>query len=147
MLQQVAAAIETIPDRRQQSNLVAAAGILAGLVLDKRLIQRLMRRDLMQESVIYQEWREEARAEARSALYQELREEAKAEAHQELLAEGRRAEGRSLVLRLLNRKVGELPDEVRSQVDALSLPQLESLGEALLDFSNLPDLTHWLAQN
>ncbi|WP_199332756.1 DUF4351 domain-containing protein [Nostoc sp. FACHB-190] len=43
--------------------------------------------------------------------------------------------------------LGELPQEVRSQIDVLSLTQLESLGEALLDFSSLLDLNNWLAQN
>jgi Domain of unknown function (DUF4351) len=35
---------------------------------------------------------------------------------------------------------------VRSRVDALTIAQLESLGEALLDFSNLSDLEAWLAE-
>ncbi len=39
-----------------------------------------------------------------------------------------------LVLRLLTRRVGELPQEVRSRIETLSLEQLENLGEALLDF-------------
>ncbi len=52
---------------------------------------------------------------------------------------------RMMVLRLLTRKVGELPAEVRSQIDLLTIPQLESLGEALLDFADFADLTLWLA--
>ncbi|MBD2019695.1 DUF4351 domain-containing protein [Leptolyngbya sp. FACHB-36] len=52
---------------------------------------------------------------------------------------------RSLVLRLLARRVGELPEAVRSRIDALSVTQLESLGEALLDFTQLSDLETWLA--
>jgi Domain of unknown function (DUF4351) len=40
--------------------------------------------------------------------------------------------------------VGELTPEVRSQVQSLSLPELEALGEALLDFSALSDLLGWL---
>lgn len=51
---------------------------------------------------------------------------------------------RSLILRLLTRKVGELPDSIRSQIEALSTTQLELLGESLLDFSNLSDLEAWL---
>jgi predicted transposase YdaD len=47
---------------------------------------------------------------------------------------------RSLILRLLSRRVGILSSEVRSQVESLSLEQLESLGEALLDFSTAADL-------
>jgi predicted transposase YdaD len=53
---------------------------------------------------------------------------------------------RSLILRLLARRVGEVPEAAQSQIDALSLIQLESLGEALLDFSNLADLEAWLAE-
>jgi len=41
--------------------------------------------------------------------------------------------------------VGELPEPIRTQIDTLSLTQLESMGEALLDFANLSDLEAWLA--
>jgi predicted transposase YdaD len=54
---------------------------------------------------------------------------------------------RSLILRLLTRKVETLPEAARSPVDALAMTQLESLGEALLDFSDLSDLEMWLAEN
>ncbi len=51
---------------------------------------------------------------------------------------------RSLIFRLLNRRVGELPEPVRLQLEVLSVPQLETLCEALLDFSSLSDLEAWL---
>lgn len=51
---------------------------------------------------------------------------------------------RSLVLRLLARKVGNLSDLNLTQIEALSIAQLESLGEALLDFRSINDLTAWL---
>lgn len=54
---------------------------------------------------------------------------------------------RSLVLRLLTRRVGELPEPVRSQIEALPIAQLELLGEALLDFETIADLDAWLQQN
>lgn len=54
---------------------------------------------------------------------------------------------RSLILRLLTRKVGALPESTRSPVEALTINQLEALGEALLDFSSLPDLDTWLVEN
>ena len=54
---------------------------------------------------------------------------------------------RSLVLRQLNRRVGQLSVTFRSKIDRLSLPQLENLGEALLDFSSIQDLEDWLAQH
>ncbi|MCU0570387.1 MAG: DUF4351 domain-containing protein [Oculatellaceae cyanobacterium Prado106] len=51
---------------------------------------------------------------------------------------------RSLILRQLNRRVGEIPAPTLEQIQALSLEQLESLGEALLDFTSIADLTQWL---
>jgi predicted transposase YdaD len=53
-------------------------------------------------------------------------------------------EAQSLILRLLSRRVGVFSSEVRSQVESLPLEQLESLGEALLDFSTAADLDEWL---
>ncbi|MEB3292118.1 MAG: DUF4351 domain-containing protein, partial [Synechococcales bacterium] len=51
---------------------------------------------------------------------------------------------RSLILRLLNRKFGQLPDRTLDRIQTLTLPQLEQLGDALLDFSAIADLTTWL---
>ena len=55
ILQIVAEAIEQINDTRIQSNVAASTAILAGLVLNKKLIKRLLRSDAMRESVIYQD--------------------------------------------------------------------------------------------
>ncbi|MBD2678714.1 DUF4351 domain-containing protein [Nostoc paludosum FACHB-159] len=52
-----------------------------------------------------------------------------------------------LVLRLLQKRVGELPEEVKKQVQSLSLQELEALGEALLDFTTMDDLLDWLQQH
>jgi hypothetical protein len=54
---------------------------------------------------------------------------------------------RSLILRQLNRRVGALSETARSQIDTLSLNQLEALGEALLDFRTIADLDGWLQAN
>ena len=59
--------------------------------------------------------------------------------------EGREEEARSLISRLLTRKLGSLPDSLQTQVNALSLEQLEALGEALFDFAEASDLETWLA--
>jgi predicted transposase/invertase (TIGR01784 family) len=58
-LRQVAERVDQLSDRTMQSNLTASAAILAGLVLDRALVKRILRRDLMQESVIYQDILEE----------------------------------------------------------------------------------------
>jgi predicted transposase/invertase (TIGR01784 family) len=68
--------------------------------------------------------------------------------YQEALQEGRQAGEQAgearLVLRLLTRRFGELSSALQSQIQSLSLSQLESLGEALLDFSQPSDLQDWL---
>lgn len=60
--------------------------------------------------------------------------------------EARADEAKSLILRQLTRQVGELPESARVKIDTLSLMQLESLAEALLDFSNLSDLEVWFVE-
>jgi hypothetical protein len=52
-----------------------------------------------------------------------------------------------LVLRLLTRRIGNVTSTMQVQVQALSLNQLEALGEALLDFSDPADLVNWLNEN
>ncbi len=58
--------------------------------------------------------------------------------------EAREDEARSLVLRLLTRRVGNLAQPLQSRVEKLGCVQLESLGEALLDFQSIADLETWL---
>jgi predicted transposase/invertase (TIGR01784 family) len=73
-------------------------------------------------------------------VYRELREE---------VTEGAKTEeALKLVLRQLTRRLKqELSEEMRSQITALPLSQLEELGEALVDFEQLNDLTTWLEQH
>ena len=49
--------------------------------------------------------------------------------------EKQQEQAQTLVLRQLQKRVGELPQQVRGQIQGLSLEQLEALGKALLDFS------------
>ena len=50
-----------------------------------------------------------------------------------------------LTIRLLTRKVGNLPPELLAKVSSLNLEQVEALAEALLDFKQVEDLERWLA--
>lgn len=118
-LRQVAERIDGVSDLRVQSNVAASTGILAGLTLKKDFINQVLRKDIMQQSVIYQAWKEE------------------------FLKEGEY----SLVLRQLTRCIGNISPELRSQIQALSLDQLNALGEALLDFSEPTHLVNWLQDN
>ncbi len=51
---------------------------------------------------------------------------------------------RSLMQRLLTRRFGDLQDPIGVQISSLTIDQLEALGDALLDFTTIDDLTHWL---
>jgi predicted transposase YdaD len=97
-----------------------SSGILAGLLLKRDFINQVLRRDIMQQSVIYQEWREE------------------------FLKEGEERGERSLILHQFLRRIGKVTPERRSQIQSLSLTQLEALGEALLDFTKPDDLDEWM---
>jgi predicted transposase YdaD len=79
-----------------------------------------------------------------SPWYQEILREGERLGEQRGRQEGRQEEGQSLILRQLTRRVGDLSAEATAQVQALSLGQLESLGEALLDFTTIADLMDWL---
>ena len=128
VLAQVVKELEQITDPREQSNLVAATSILAGLELEEQTIRQLIRSPVMREST----------------MYQSILREGRAEGIEQGLIQGRTVEGRELVLKLLTRKLGSLSLEVTAKVSNLSLEKLEALGEALLDFTNFRDLETWL---
>lgn len=47
-------------------------------------------------------------------------------------------------MRQLKKRFGEIPVTISSQVEDLSIEDLESLGEDFLDFNSLEDLLSWL---
>jgi hypothetical protein len=49
-----------------------------------------------------------------------------------------------LILRQLNRRIGEIESSFIETIRTLTIDQLELLGEALLDFSTVTDLEQWL---
>jgi predicted transposase YdaD len=117
----VAARIEEIGVGKVQADLAATASILAGLVLNRDLVKQILRRDIMRESVIYQDILEEGEAK------------------------GRAVEATALVIRQLTRKLGNINSNLLAKIEALSLERVELLGEDLLDFTAISDLEQWLA--
>jgi predicted transposase YdaD len=75
-------------------------------------------------------------------VYQEAKAEGKAEG-QEI---GLQRE-RSLIVKLLNRKLGSFSPQLFDRVNSLQFDRLESLGEDLLDFTSIADLEAWFSQN
>ena len=60
--------------------------------------------------------------------------------------EGRRRQAGALALRQLERRCGSIDAPTSARIEALSLPQLEELALALLDFRDAQDLQTWLEQ-
>jgi predicted transposase/invertase (TIGR01784 family) len=77
-------------------------------------------------------------------VYQEAKAEGKAEGEVIGEARGQTIGQLSLVLLLIDRKFGPLPDGVREQIATLSRERLESLAMALLDFETMTELETWL---
>lgn len=48
------------------------------------------------------------------------------------------------MLRLLNRRFGQITPDIEQRVRSLPVARIEDLGEALLDFQNAADLTNWI---
>ena len=67
--------------------------------------------------------------------------------YQDILQKGLQQGELAVVVRQLTRRLGTIPPEVRNLIQALPLPQLENLAEALLDFTNVNDLVAWLEAN
>jgi predicted transposase YdaD len=84
----------------------------------------VFREDMMRESVIYQDILQQGEQKGRQ--------------------EGRQEGELALILRQLTRRVGAVSPKAEAQIRTLSLAQLETLGEALLDFSQPSDLDDWL---
>jgi predicted transposase YdaD len=123
---------------RQDEQLIELESLLAffaSFVLGTDVVRQIMRWDMavLRESP----WYQEILKEGERLGQQKGRQEGK--------QEGKQEEGQLLILKQLSRQVGTLSPEVTAQLQTLSLEQLETLGEALLDFSELADLTKWLA--
>ncbi|BAZ88336.1 Rpn family recombination-promoting nuclease/putative transposase [Dolichospermum compactum] len=104
VLTQVAQAVEAINDQQQQKNIAAASSILAGLVLKKDVIRKILRSEIMRESVIYQEILEEGEAKGK--------------------AEGKAETTRKLALNLL--RIGMNLEQI-AEVTELSLEEVQTL--------------------
>ena len=66
-------------------------------------------------------------------------------AYREIFGQGRQEGELEMALRLLRRRCGELNPQQEARIRSLSLEQLETLAEVLLDFEGPSDLEAWLA--
>lgn len=124
LLEQVAQEVAMIGEIEQRNNISACVFVLAGLRFEKKLIRQLFREDIMRESVTYQD-----------ILQQGV---------QQGVQQGMQRGEVAILQRQISRRFGELEPQLSEQIQRLDIPQLENLGEALLDFSNVADLAAWL---
>ncbi|HBB36157.1 MAG TPA: hypothetical protein DC064_31375 [Cyanobacteria bacterium UBA9273] len=127
LLAQVAEQIATISNREQQQTIASCTQIFAGLRFEKDIIRQLLREEIMQGSVIYQD-----------ILQQGV---------QQGVQRGRQQGESTIILRLLNRRLGTINPVLQEQICSLSTFLLEELAEALLDFFTVEDLVTWLRRN
>ncbi|MBH8571605.1 Rpn family recombination-promoting nuclease/putative transposase [Nostocaceae cyanobacterium CENA369] len=138
LLSQVSQNIAKIPDKASQQDIAAYTEILAGLKFEKDLIRQFLREEIMQESVIYQDILQKG-----ERIGQKRGEKIGQKRGEEI---GQKTGEERLVIRLINRKFGELQPALIERIKLLSTEELEALGEALLDFSGVSDLVAWLNQ-
>ncbi|MBD2276950.1 DUF4351 domain-containing protein [Aphanizomenon flos-aquae] len=130
LLSQIANNVAKIADRETKQDIAAYTEILAGLRFEKDFIRQLLSEDIMQESVIYQDILQkgerigEQRGEQRGELKGELK----------------------FCLFLLNQRFGEIDSLIVEKVKGLPVEQLENLGAALFNISEVADLVTWLNQ-
>jgi flagellar biosynthesis/type III secretory pathway protein FliH len=63
------------------------------------------------------------------------------------LQQGRQQGEADLVLKLITRRLGAISSSQEKAVRRLPLRKIEALGEALLDFTSVADLSRWLRNN
>ena len=124
--------VEQLPEPDQRRQVSSYVQLMAGLKYDKEVVRRLFSEGIMRESVIYQEMFQagEAQGEARNEARNEARGEARGRCH--------------MAIRILSRQLGNLSPSLVSQLNDLSLKQIEALGDVMVDFISLEDLTQWL---
>ncbi|NEQ11864.1 MAG: Rpn family recombination-promoting nuclease/putative transposase, partial [Moorea sp. SIO4E2] len=124
LLEQVVAQVDRIEEKPLRGNLAACVDVLAGLRFDQDLVRRLLREEVMEESVTYQD------------IIQKGVEKG--------LQRGKQEEAVLIVMRLLTLKLGLIDPVLQQQIEGLSITRLEELSEALLNFETATDLAVWL---
>jgi len=119
-LRQVAKQIENIADKQVQSNVAASTAIISGIALSQEIIQRLLRSEIMKESVIYQSILQEGLAEGKAKGIAEGMAKGIAEGKAKGIAETTK----QLALNMLRSNIAM---DLVVQITGLSLKQVQKL--------------------
>ena len=131
--QSILASAKTAAEFRRNLDLVEAILVNKFPKLSIEEIQRML--DLREADV------------TQTRFYQEVLQIGRREGEQQGMQQGMQQGETNMVIRQLTRRFGNLTPNQVEKVRSLSLSQLESLGEALLDFNNLSDLENWFINN
>ncbi|WLT39514.1 Rpn family recombination-promoting nuclease/putative transposase [Synechocystis sp. B12] len=139
-------AVIKLRNNEQLQDLEPLLSFFASFVLDIPLIQQIMRWDMtvLRESPWYQEILKEGLEKGEQQGLQQGLQRGLQEGLQRGLQEGLQRGESTLILRQLGRRFGQIDLTIEQKIKSLSLAQLETLGENLLDFSCKQDLFDWL---
>jgi predicted transposase/invertase (TIGR01784 family) len=107
-LRDVAVQINNIANKQVQRNVAASTAIISGIALDKAIIQRLLRSEIMKESVIYQDILMEGEAKGKA----------------EGKAEGRAETARQIALNML---LSNVSTDLVAKFTGLTIKQVQKL--------------------
>ena len=82
-----------------------------------------------------------------SVIYQDILQKGEEKGRKEGEKLGRELGEQRTIIRLLNRRFGELDSSLVDRIKTLNIEKLDNLADALLDFSNINDLGTWLNSN
>ena len=125
LAQNILCSLETVEEFQQKLDLVEAILVNKFPKLSIEEIQKML--DIREADI------------TKTRFYQEVLQIGRREGEQFGLQIGEA----KMVIRQLTRRCGNLTPTQMQKVRSLSLPELESLGEALLDFQNVSDLENW----
>jgi predicted transposase YdaD len=128
VLEKVAQKINQIEDKNLLPELTTCTHILAGLKLEKDLIKSLLKEEIMQSSV----------------TYQDIKLQGKREGKIEGKIEGKREEALNLSIKIINQYLGDIDQDLLAQIESLSLEKLEELVLNVFNFDCVGDLELWL---
>jgi predicted transposase/invertase (TIGR01784 family) len=113
-LERVAKVIEELSDTQIRSNVAASTAVLAGLVLNKDLIKRILRSDIMRESVIYQD----------------ILHEGQAQGLEQGLEQGSEQKAQEIAIKMINRGIDiqTIADVTGLTIEQVQLLQPKTLG-------------------
>ena len=143
-LETIPATMETVPELEKAFQIANEANLSLQELQDMETEERAIEEQRGIVSRGIEKGLERARAQLMREGIQAGRQEGMQAGRQEGMQAGIIAGQRSLILRLLERRIGSVNPDVVSRIGELSIEQLESLVEEVVGFSSLSDLMVWL---